>query len=485
MKPLSIHPRNGKFVLSIASLVGMLLVAIFLSVVIAQSGIAGGAIIILSIISPVVLVSVVRYPKFGVIFFIIMAYFIMFIIRLGLINFPLGTLMDAFLLLLLIGFLINQKSRPQLEIFKNSVSVIILVWIVYNFFEVLNPDAESRVAWLLTIRSLAVIMLSYFIFIYQINTLSFLRLIIKIWLIMSVLAALYALKQEFIGFSDFEQQALDSNPLLGGLLFIDGHWRKFSIFADPISFSYNMNVSAILCIALLFGPFSKKKKIGFLLMAILFLFSMLYSGTRAAFVLLPVAMSLLFVLKLNMRAIVVAAIFAVGFLALIFVPTSNYTLYRFQTAFKPSNDASYSVRSRNQALIKPYVRSHPLGGGLGASGATGAKYAPNSFLGQFPPDSGYVRAAVEQGWVGLLLLCSLFFLALRKGINNYFLIKNPELKSYCLAMTLIIFALCVGNFPQEGLIQFPLNIYFCLFMALINVTLYLDKSEQGEKKSSI
>lgn len=470
----TILAHERKEISILISLLTITLISFIIAVIIANNGVLGGAVVLLITASPIVLFCILRFPKFGVIFFLILAYFIMFIIKLGLVNFPLGTLMDGLLLLLFIGFFINQKIAPNWDILKNSISVIILIWVVYNFIEVLNPQADSRLAWIYTIRSLAVVMLSYFIFMYQIKSVQFIRLIIVIWLIMSLIAALYGLKQEFFGFSDFEQRDLDNNPLLAGLLFIDGHWRKFSVFADPISFSYNMNVSAILCIGLMFGPFARRIKILLALLSILFLYAMLFSGTRAAYVLLPMAMSLLFILNLNFRMALIGIVFGFCFFILIFIPTSNYTLYRFQTAFKPSDDASYNVRAKNQKKIQPYIRSHPMGGGLGASGATGAKFSPNSYLGQFPPDSGYVRAAVEQGWIGLILLCSVFFVALAKGINNYFKIKDPELKSYCLSVTLIIFALCVGNFPQEGLIQYPLNVYFCLFMALINITLSLD-----------
>ncbi|HEX8460977.1 MAG TPA: hypothetical protein VF623_06090, partial [Segetibacter sp.] len=151
-------------------------------------------------------------------------------------------------------------------------------------------------------------------------------------------------------------------------------------------------------------------------------------------------------------------------------------------AFKPSNDASYNLRKENQKKIRPYILSHPMGGGLGSTGVWGVKFSPNSYLASFPPDSGYVRVAVEMGWIGLLLFCILMFTILRAGVNNFYRIIDPELKSYCLAMTLIVFALNIGNFPQEALVQFPTNIYFYLFAALITVTYRIDKEKQATTK---
>ncbi|MES2826856.1 MAG: O-antigen ligase family protein [Bacteroidota bacterium] len=458
----------------ISLIIGVLIICSIISAIVATSGVTGGALVVLVVVAPLAIFSVVNYPKFGVMFFLIVAYVLMFFYSMGLIAFPLGTIMDGLLALLLIGFFINQKTSPNWEIFNNSITWMICVWLGYNLLEVVNPAAESKLAWLFTIRSLALLMMSYFVFMYNMNSVSIIRLFIKVWLGLSLFAALYALKQEYIGFFQFELNNIN-NPLSSSLLFIDGRWRKFSIFADPVAFAYNMNVSTILCICLTFGPFSRKRKIQLIVMACLFYFTMLFSGTRAAYVLLPVAMAMVIILNLNLKMLIIGIVFVFSFLVMVFIPTSNYTIYRFQTAFRPSEDASYTVRAQNQKIIQPYIRSHPMGGGLGASGASGVRFSPGSFLAAFPPDSGFVRAAVEQGWIGLTLLCALFFTIVKTGINNFFRIRDPELKSYCLAMTAIVFALCVGNFPQEGLIQFPLNVYFCVFAAIVNLTWIIDQ----------
>jgi O-antigen ligase len=132
-------------------------------------------------------------------------------------------------------------------------------------------------------------------------------------------------------------------------------------------------------------------------------------------------------------------------------------------------------------MIQPYIWAHPIGGGLGSTGVWGAKFSPGSFLASFPPDSGYVRVAVEMGWIGLFLFCTLLFVILKTGINNFFAIEDPELKSYCLAMVLIVYALTIGNYPQEAITQYPLNVYFFLVAALINATYQLDKEKRAEK----
>ncbi|MEX8546007.1 MAG: O-antigen ligase family protein [Mucilaginibacter sp.] len=382
--------------------------------------------------------------------------------------------MDGLEVLLLLGFFIKQKSNPDWGFLKLPISKIILIWLVYNILEVANPAAASVFSWLYTIRTVATVMLLYFVFVYQIKSVSFVRIILKVWVALSLFAAVYAFKQEHFGFFDFEQKQLN-DPLMVSLLFINGVWRKFSIFSDPVCFSYNMVISSLLCICLTTGTFKTWKKAVLLLLALFFLLNMLYSGTRGAYVLIPAAMVMLAVLNYSPTVLKIS-IFAAFILGIIILmPTSNQTIYRFQSAFKPSTDASYTVRAINQKRIKPFILAHPIGGGLGATGTWGQRFAPNSYLANFPPDSGYVRVAVELGWIGLFLICTLMFIILRTGIRNYFLIQDPELKSYCLAATVIVFALNVGNFPQEAIVQFPTNILFVLVAALITVTYKLDQ----------
>lgn len=459
----------------------LILSAIIIASLLAFTGISGGVLFVLAVVSLPLLYIIIAYPGFGIIFLLLMAYLLFAIMKFN-ISFPLGTLIDGLEVLLVIGLLFRIKGEKNRAIFKEPIGLMLLIWIGYNLLEVANPEAESTLAWLYTVRTVAIISLTYFVFLYNIRTVQFLRLILKIWIVLSFLGAAYALKQQFIGFSASEEAWLHSDPDIENLLFINGQWRIFSFFSDPVAFSYNMIVSSILCITLITGPFKSWKKIVLGALAAFFLFAMVYSGTRSAYVLLPAALGLLAILKFNKRVLVFTLVAAFLLAILVVIPTSNVTLYRFQSAFKPSNDASYNLRKANQKKIQPYILTHPMGGGLGATGVWGSRFAPHSYLANFPPDSGYVRVAAELGWIGLFLFCLLMFTILRRGINNFYKINDPELKTYCLSMVLIVFAFNIGNYPQEALVQLPSNIYFYLVAAILNVTLLLDQKPEIKKK---
>lgn len=454
---------------------------VLISLAISKLGIIAGVFILVFLIGLPILYAMVAIPKFGIIILLISAYFVMLVIRTGIVPFQLGVLMDAFQLLLLIGFIYRQKFTKDWSMMKHPISVMILIWITYNVIELVNPTSESMLAWLYTVRSVAAVMLTFFLFMYYIDSVKYIKLILKIWISLSTFAALYAVKQQYFGFFQFEKDTL-SDPLIILLYFINGSWRKFSIFSDPVAFAYNMVISSILCFVLLLQQKALIKKIILGALTILYLTVMLYSGTRGAYVLIPAALVMFAIINYSQKVLIFTLIGGVFIAFLIVMPTGNASLQRFQSAFKPSKDASFNVRKINQKRIQPFIQSHPIGGGLGATGVWGQKFAPNSYLAHFPPDSGYVRVAVELGWIGMIIFCTLMFVIIKTGINNFFTIKDPELKNYCLAMTLIVFTLNVANYPQEALVQYPINIYFNLFAAIICKCLELDKKIQLKKQ---
>ncbi len=482
-----IFNKKNNFIYIIIALI-LMLIPVFTAYIFKVYGYKVGTFPLIFCLAIIFIYSVLKSPKFAVLALMFMAYFIMFIITLITTSFPLGTIMDGMLALLILGFFIQQKYYKNFKLFKNPISYVILVWILYNLIQVFNPEAASQLAWVYTIRTVAVVMLSYYIFTYYIDSVKFIRIIIIFWLILSFFAALYAIKQEYFGFFNFETKN-HYDPLTYALLFIDGHWRKNSIFSDPVAFSYNMAVSALLCLGLLTGPFKLRYKLILAALLVLFITVMPYSGTRASYVLIPAAGFLFVAIKLDKYIIMLSVVFGLCFLVLINLPTQNSTMSRFQSAFKPNDDASYSVRKENQKKVQPFIQSHPMGGGLGGSGAWGVRFAPNSFLAQFPPDSGYLRTGMELGWIGLFIICTLFFTSLFVGIKNYFSMHDLELKAYCFSMVLIVFAVAIANFPQEAIVQYPLNIFFYLFLALITVTKVLDdqkyNEEQGIKEKKI
>lgn len=432
-----------------------------------RKGFSYGAVILALLVGVPFVLACMFNIRFGVAVTLIISYFLIGATRI-IQDLPLGILNDLLIATMSFGVLIKQVNERNWNFVKHPVSKIIAIWILYNILQFANPTAESRLAWVYTIRAMAGTMIMFFLVMYSINNEKNLVFILKLWLFLSFLAALYGLSQEYIGFTDFDYNWIFEEERRYRLLFVMGRMRKFSFLASPPVFGFIMAYTSLMCMILASGPFRKTIKAVLIVSSILMILGMVYSGTRAAYAVLPAGLVFYAILTFKKKVLIAVAVFMVIGVIIVIMPSSNPNIVRVQTAFKPDKDISYQVRVENQKFIQPYIQSHPLGGGLGSTGTWGERFSPNSPLAKFPPDSGYVRIAVELGWVGLLIYCLMLSIVFYTGIKDYFRIKNPKLKIISAALLTSVYALAVANFPQEAMGQLPTSLYFFAAIAMIS-----------------
>jgi O-antigen ligase len=466
---LLVQKLNNKF-----GLLLFLAAGVFISIVIATKGLVAGLVLAVGTLGIPMLIGSVFHLQFGTNLILILSFFVLHVKRINP-DIPLGLAMDILVAAMSFGLFIDQIYKRDWSIFKNPISKIILVWIIYNLIQAVNPWAESRQAWLYTVRGMAGFMVMYFIILYSLKDIKALTRLILIWVGFSFLGSLYGLYQEFVGFLPFEWNWLNSDPEVFKLIYIWGRYRIFSFFIGPSVFGLMMTFTLIICFVFLFGPYKKSIKILLISMMPSLVLGMLYSGTRAAYAVFPAALFFYALLNFNKKILLMMFGFLVIGIFLIFAPIDNVVIKRLQSAFKPTQDASYVVRVENQKMIQPYILSHPIGGGLGSTGVWGRRFSPNSELANFPPDSTYIRIAVELGWIGLLIYLSLLFTVFYVGIKNYKRLKNPLLKNYTAAMLTVLFGIVVANFPQEATSQLPIMLLFFVPIAIINKAVELDR----------
>lgn len=241
---------------------------------------------------------------------------------------------------------------------------------------------------------------------------------------------------------------------------IQGRARIFSFMADPAAFGVLMSCGAIICTVLLTATrkvMSFPKKLLLLFIITVHLLALGFSGTRTAYVMLPVGLLLFFLVNLqNRNTLIAAALFTFGMLALLFGPFySSPTVIRFRTAFMGSQDESLSLRDVNRHSIQPYIYSHPIGGGVMTVGNDGVTYNPGHRLAGFQPDSGYLRAVLELGYIGLIIVCIYTYMGIHYAIKNYFN-ENDELnKLLLIGIAAVMYAILVAQYAQEaaGLVE--------------------------------
>jgi putative inorganic carbon (hco3(-)) transporter len=457
-----------KYPLIYAGLVGLSLI---LALGLSLFGQTFGFIFIAAVIGlPTVFYSVVNL-RFGVVCLLCFSFF------LGLNRFipdvPMGIAMDVMLSAMLLGLLVDKWNKQDYAAASNPISYVVWIWIIYNSLEFLNPMA-SRQVWVYVIRGIALLMMYYFIVLHAANTLKFIKLLINVWLSLTLLAACYGLFQEFHGLTAAEKAWVARDEFRFNLIFNWGRYRIFSFFTDPTIFGILMAYTGLFCIALLAGPFNFGYKIFLAIAAGVLLLAMVYAGTRTAYALVPAGLLFFALLTLQRRTLMICGVLGALGAGIIFSDIrsigpllSTNNLERIRSAFKPSEDASFQVRERSQAFIKPFIQSHPFGAGLGSVGIWSKRFTPDSPLAKFAPDSGYVRVAVELGWIGLIVYCIFFFVILITGIRNFYRMHDPELKAYMAALLAVVFGLVIANYPQEALIQAPTILIFYIIMAFV------------------
>jgi cell division protein FtsW (lipid II flippase) len=125
------------------------------------------------------------------------------------------------------------------------------------------------------------------------------------------------------------------------------------------------------------------------------------------------------------------------------------------------------VRETNRKFIQPYIYRHPIGGGLGTTGAYGAAVNPGHELAGFPTDSGYLRKALEIGWVGLLLVILLYYAVIRAGIRGYFQCTNERARLIYAGATACMFSFYVAEFAQDSIGQITDMVVYYPMIAII------------------
>ena len=422
---------------------------------------------------PLIMVSLAN-ARFGLMLVTLISFFVLGIKRFtG--DLPLGIALDVMTGVLVLGTLIKHLRERDFQFLRHPLSYILAIWIAYSVLLVLNPYASSRLGWVSAVRTLALQGLLFYVALSAIDSFKFIRQYSLLLVGLLGLAALYGLFQELIGIPSHEMDWLYSDYEKYQLYFLNGRFRVFSFFSDPAIFGVMMAVGALMCMTLTFGPWDNKYRIGFGVLAFLMVCAMLPSGTRTAYVVVPVGLFFLTFLTLQRRVLLVTAILFVlggGFIA---SQWNSPMGERISSAFRPMADESYRGRLENQRFIQHFVRTHPVGAGLGTSGERGKKYAPDTMLANFPTDGGYLMVAVEMGWVGLLLYCVLLFIALRTGVTGYFWVQSQALKNVYAAYSVLLLGLIVANFTQLTLTQRPATEVFFILLAILVKLRYFEE----------
>ncbi|HEX7757691.1 MAG TPA: O-antigen ligase family protein [Niabella sp.] len=393
-----------------------------------------------------------------------------------------GIGIELFLLLTWLSVWYNAK-RYDLSVLRNDLIVLFLVWFALSVLEIVNPSGATVRGWLQEIRSAAL----YPILIaglgsVLLNKKKHVNIFIRLVVALSLLAAFNGIKQKYIGPSRGEQAFLDNGGaethILGGQL------RVFSFYQDAGQFGASMAEFIVIALVLAIGLKRFGKRAFYFLCVPIFAYAMLISGTRGSFFALIFGAAFALLLTRNFKALIIGTLFLaafIGFLKFTTIGNTNYGIFRLRTAVDPQ-DASLNLRFINQQKLSEYLKTKPLGGGLGVIGAFGHKYNPGQFLSTIEPDSYWVKVWAMYGIVGFTFWFCMMMYLLGKCCGFIWRIRDPDLKVKMIALGAGVAGIFLCSYGNEVINNMPSSIIVNLSFAII---FNAAKIEENEKQSTI
>jgi putative inorganic carbon (hco3(-)) transporter len=261
--------------------------------------------------------------------------------------------------------------------------------------------------------------------------------------------------------------------------------RKFSMLSDPAASGVLFSAYMVLILVLAIRTASTKRKIWLYSLAMICFLGFSYSGTRTSNIILLGGILFYGIATINeKRTIRLVTGTAIGFILLLSIPVYNPVMLRIRSTFEGSKDPSAAFRDMNRKRIQPYIYSHPIGGGINTCIPEGLIYSPGHYLASFPSDSGYLKIAVEQGWIGLALALIFYYLILRTGIRNFYRARAPEIRMWYIACIAFVFCLLIGQFSQIVIGQYPtIFLYYGAIVIFIKLVNYEQKPRTENNQS--
>lgn len=382
-------------------------------------------------------------PAAGFSFFVIYSFFIAALGRF-VANLPFVYGVEFTLLLVWIGVI--SAGKVDKKLFRREIVVLGLVWFGITVLELLNPAAGSFLGWVSDARYPLLWVLSVPLCLVLFNSEKHLNRFLLLIISISLLAALYGIKQLKIGLNGPEEAFIISSPTH----WVAGKLRVFSFYADAGQFGASMAHLAVISIILAMGPYRWWKRFLLLAAAAVFIYGMLISGTRGALFAFLVGMLIALFITKNIKVMIMGLMIVVGsfvFLKYTDYFQSNAQIRRMRTALDPT-DPSLNVRLNNQEKLAKYLSSRPIGGGIGAIGYAGVEYNKGSYLASIPPDSYWVKVWAMYGIVGLVIWFGIMMYIIGKSCGIVWKLKNKHLRFKLGALTAGaagIFACSYGN----------------------------------------
>ncbi len=446
--------------------------------------VAGIAIVVLPLVAIYVGALFIN-PRIGIVTVLAFNFFVLGIGRY--IPMTWGLLMDGLMVLMYFSLFFKAfKIKVPWNRAGSQLTLLVSIWFGYAILQIVNPEAVSIAAWFYAMRGLALyqwlfIPLLFILF----NKRADMQLFFLIWGALSLLATLKGMQQLIFGVDKWEQAWLDAGGDVTHILF--GKLRIFSFYSDAGQFGASQGHTGVVFGVLTLFAKNRKFQIFCAVVAMAGLLGMMISGTRGA-IAVPAMGGVMFILvRKHIPSIVLGVVAGIGvfvFFKYTTIGNDNDQIRRMRTAFDP-NDASLEMRRINQAKLKGYLATRPIGGGIGSTGNWGKRFSPNTFLANTATDSWFVAVWADTGIVGLYLhLFILFFVLITGAYNVMYKIRDDWLKGQITALVCGMAGIMLASYGNGVFGQFPTCLLMYTTMVFIFWSPKWDKEIQERKGPS-
>lgn len=372
------------------------------------------------------------------------------------------SLPNEMLEILLIGLAIIDVQNAKFHRLGNAMFLGLVIWAVYCTLEVINDTCSLGIqfgSWYTGARMMAYQLLYAFIVftLYISEPKVFIRYL-YVWACFALFAAFWVWKQNYIGLTTAENAFIMGRGFSTHIINGGSTRRLFSIYSDAANFGVGTAATAVAFV--IFGITSKikKQKYFFLITGLACLWAMFPSGTRTATFCAIAGFGMFVILSKSFKIAIPAGIILATFyciLAFTTIGNGNAQIRRMRSGFN-KDDASMSVRSSNQKVMKKYLAEAPFGIGLGM----GMDNVPanNKFrkLAVIPPDSEYVFIWIRTGPIGLyIFLFTTFIIFVGACWIVMFRLRNSSLRGFGAGFCCAFVAIQLGGYANQVLMQFP------------------------------
>jgi putative inorganic carbon (HCO3(-)) transporter len=397
-----------------------------------------------------------------------------------------GVFWDVLLMASLLGVFarVHNLGKTTATFFQSRVVIWSVLFTVYFFLELFNPLGHSVEGWYAGFRKFVENLVCLYIAYQVLSSYAAVKKFSAVLFVGAALAGAYGCYQQWFGLPEYDRIWATEDPTRYGLFFIMNNFRKFSTLPDPTCYGMLMAFTAVYFT--LIGLNEKRRWVQVILFGgvLAMIMGMTYSGTRTSNVMLLAAIALYVMLTFQKKSTRRFAIFSVLLLVvLIRLPIySNQTLNRFRSSFEGQKDASYALRDVERKHTQPYIYTHPVGGGIATTGNIGLKLNPGHDLAGYQTDDGYLKFALETGYIGLIILCILNFFILRACVRAYFRAKDPRYKALFAGCFAALFSFVLAALAQEVSGQVPCD---AVYYSVLGIVLRLGMQQGSPEKEVV